>query len=138
MEYLEPLIGALAAFALGFAWYTALFGKAWQAETGVTDEQAQSGIAITHGGALIMMILISYGLNMYFNYHPAEDHTFTHGAFHGAMNAVLFALPLMVINNLYQKKSVKLILIDGGYALAFFALSGGVMAALKLVGPYPS
>jgi len=138
MEYLEPVIGGLAAFMLGFAWYTALFGKAWQAESGITDEQAQSGMAITHGGALVMMIIISYGINMFFNYHPIEDHTFVHGAFHGAMNAVLFALPLMVINYLYQKKSVKLMLIDGLYALAFFALSGGVMAALKMVGPYPS
>ena len=136
MQFVEPLIGGAAAFLLGFAWYTALFGKAWQAETGVTDEQAQSGMAITHGTSLLMMILISYGLNMYFNYHAIEDHNFMHGAFHGAMNCVLFALPLMAINILYQKKSLKLFLIDGGYALAFFALSGGVMAALKMVGPF--
>ncbi len=36
MAFLEPVLGGLAAFMLGFAWYTALFGKAWQAETGVT------------------------------------------------------------------------------------------------------
>ena len=138
MQYLEPVIGGLAAFMLGFAWYTALFGKAWQAETGVTDEQAQSGIAITHGGAFVMMILISFGINMFFNYHPAEDHTFVHGAFHGGLNCLLFGIPLMIINYLYQKKSFKLMAIDGSYALAWFALSGGVMAVLSMAGPYPS
>ena len=41
MAHLEILIGAAAAFMLGFLWYTALFGKAWQAETGISDEDAQ-------------------------------------------------------------------------------------------------
>jgi len=133
MAYLEPVLGGLAAFMLGFAWYTALFGKAWQAETGITDEDAQSGMAITHGGALLMMIILSFGINYVVNLHPLEDQTFVHGAFHGAVTCALsFAVPLMVINYLYQKKSFKLMLIDGLYAVAFMGLSGGVMAALKL------
>ena len=132
MAYLEPVLGGLAAFMLGFAWYTALFGKAWQAETGITDEQAQSGMGITHGGALLMMIIISFGINTMINYHAIEDQTFVHGAFHGATMMAGMGVPLMVVNYLYQKKSFKLMLIDGAYAIAFSALSGGVMAALKL------
>ena len=132
MEYLEILIGAVAAFLLGFVWYTALFGKAWQAETGITDEEAQSGMLLTHGGAFIMMCIISYGLNFIINLHTLEEQTFTHGALHGALACALYGIPLMIVHYLYQRKSLKLILIDCGYALAFFALSGGVMAALKL------
>lgn len=132
MAYLEPLIGAAAAFLLGFAWYTALFGKAWQAETGVTDEQAQSGIALTHGLAFLMMVVIAFGINFIINMHTPEEQTFTHGAFHGIMAAVMFGLPAVAINYLYQKKSMKLFLIDGGYLVAFSALAGGVMAALNL------
>lgn len=49
MQFVEPLIGAVAAFALGAAWYTVIFGKAWQAETGITDEEAQQNLARTHG-----------------------------------------------------------------------------------------
>jgi hypothetical protein len=63
MAFLEPLIGGLAAFLLGFAWYTALFGKAWQGETGITDEDAKSGVALTHGLAFLMMCIISFGIN---------------------------------------------------------------------------
>ena len=132
MAFLEPVIGGLAAFLLGFAWYTALFGKAWQAETGITDEQAQEGMALTHGLSFLMMIIISFGINFVINMHEPADQTFVHGAFHGLLACAMFALPLVVIHYLYQKKSLKLILIDGGYALAFFALSGGVMAALNL------
>lgn len=132
MEFLEPVIGAAGAFLLGFAWYTALFGKAWQAETGITDEQAQDGMAITHGGAFLMMVILSFGINYVVNLHDPAEQTLIHGAFHGAMIAVQFAVPLMIINCLYQKKSLKLMLIDGLYAVCFMAVSGGIMAALKL------
>jgi hypothetical protein len=33
MAFLQPLIGGLAAFILGFIWYNALFGKTWQEES---------------------------------------------------------------------------------------------------------
>ena len=132
MAYLEIFIGAAAAFMLGFLWYTALFGKAWQAETGITDEQAQSNMAMTHGLAFVMMVIISYGLNYVVNMHEVAEQTFVHGAFHGFLSCALYAAPLIGVHYLYQRKSLKLFLIDAGYALAFFALSAGVMAALKL------
>jgi len=132
MAYLEIIIGAAAAFLLGFAWYTALFGKAWQAETGITDEQAQSGMVLTHGLSFLMMIIISFGINYVINLHAIEEQTFMHGAFHGLLSSALYCVPAVTINYLYQKKSLKLWLIDASYVLAFCALSGGVMSALKL------
>lgn len=132
MAYVEVLIAAVAAFLLGFLWYTALFGKSWQAETGITDEQAQSGMAITHGVAFIMMLVIAYMLNIIIGMHEAAEQTLVHGAFHGFSAALFTAVPLMVIHYMYQKKSLKLILIDGGYALAFFAVIGAVLGALNL------
>lgn len=132
MAYVEILLGALAAFLLGFAWYTALFGKIWQAETGITDEEAQKDMARTHGLAFLMMIILSYAINYIVNLHDIAEQTFVHGAFHGAMSALLYAIPVVAIHYLYQRKSLKLFLIDAGYVVAFFALSGAVMAALKL------
>ncbi len=132
MAHLEILIGGVAAFLLGFGWYTALFGKMWQKETGITDEQAQSGMAMTHGLAFVMMCIMSFQINYIINFHELAEQTFTHGAFHGLLAAVFLPVPAVAINYLYQKKSLKLFLIDAGYILAFCALSGGVMAALKL------
>jgi len=132
MGYLEILIGGIAAFLLGFGWYTALFGKAWQAETGITDEQAQSGVGLTHGLAFLMMCIMSFQINYIINFHELAEQTFVHGAFHGLLAAVFLPVPAIAINYLYQKKSLKLFLIDAGYVLAFCALSGGVMSALKL------
>lgn len=132
MAYLEILIGAIAAFALGSLWYTALFGKVWQAETGLTSEQAQSNMALTHGLAFVMMFILSYAVNYIVNLHDLAEQTFSHGALHGAMAAGLYCVPAIAINYLYQRKSLKLFLIDGAYVICFLALSGGVMAALKL------
>ena len=132
MQYLEVLIAAVAAFMLGFLWYTALFGKAWQKETGVTDEQAQSGMAITHGTSFLMMCLIAMGLSHFLHGHSLEEQTFLHGASHGAQVAILFTITGTAINYAYQKKSLKLWLIDAGYLVAFIALQGGVILALKM------
>jgi len=132
MAYLELFIAALAAFLLGFAWYTALFGKAWQAETGITDEQAQSNMALTHGIAFLMMIVLAYAINFIIGLHAVEDQTFVHGAFHGGMSALMYAIPAVTIHYAYQKKSLKLWLIDASYIALFMALMGGVLAALKL------
>lgn len=132
MAFLEIFIAAVAAFMLGFGWYTALFGKAWQKETGITDEEAQSGMALTHGLAFLMMCIMAFGISYIVHLHSIEEQTFVHGAFHGALAAVLYALPAVAINYVYQKKSMKLYLIDGGYVLTFSALMGGVLAVLKL------
>jgi len=131
MEYLEVLIAAIAAFMLGFLWYSALFGKAWQRETGITNEQAQSGMGLTHGVSFLMMLAISFLMNYFWGGH-IHNGTIGHGAFHGMQGALFSAVPLLVINYMYQKKSFLLILIDAGYAIAFFALMGAVLAALGL------
>lgn len=132
MAYLEVLIGAASAFMLGFLWYTALFGKAWQKETGLTDEQAQSNMAMVHGLAFLMIVVLSFAINFIVNMHAIEDQTFVHGGFHGMMAALMYAVPALAIHYLYQRKSLKLFLIDGTYMVAFMALSGAVMSALKL------
>ncbi len=132
MAYVEVLIAAVAAFLLGFAWYTVLFGKAWQAETGISSESAKSGAAMTHGLAFVMMALLAYGLSMMIGFHEPAEQTLTHGAFHGLQLGGIFGLPAVAINYLYQQKSLKLFLIDGGYLLAFMALEGAVLGALHL------
>jgi len=132
MTLLEIPIGALAAFLLGFAWYTALFGKIWQAETGITGEQAQSNMALIHGLAFLMMCVIAWAMSKYANLHPMEDQNFIHGGYHGLLIALKYALPALAIHYLYQRKSIKLFLIDGGYLVALFMLIPAVMYALKL------
>lgn len=132
MAYLEVIIAAFAAFMVGFAWYTALFGKAWQAETGISDEAAQQNMLRTHGLAFLMLCVIAFAINMIIGFHEPKDQTLTHGAFHGVMAVLMYCVPAVAIHYLYQRKSLKLFAIDAGYIVVFGAVMGGVLGALNL------
>ena len=44
VRWLAVLAAAVSAFVLGGLWYSpALFGRAWQRETGLTDERLKAG-----------------------------------------------------------------------------------------------
>ena len=53
--------------------------------------------------------------------------TFGHGALHGVIAGVLIALPLIVIDGLFERKSSKLIAINVGYWITALTLMGGVI-----------
>jgi len=53
--------------------------------------------------------------------------SFGHGALHGALGAVLIAMPLILINGLFERKSAKLMFIHIGYWVVALALMGGIV-----------
>ena len=53
--------------------------------------------------------------------------TFKHGAFHGTIAGVLFALPIIGIIALFERKGGKYIFIHAGYWILSLALMGGVI-----------
>ena len=49
------LVATLASFALGALWYSVLFGKIWQREVGITDEDMKgANMAKIFGTCLIL------------------------------------------------------------------------------------
>ncbi len=55
--------------------------------------------------------------------------SFGHGAFHGVILALLFVMPLIGINSLFERRGWKYILIHGGYWLITLVLMGGVLCS---------
>ncbi|MDA9773619.1 DUF1761 domain-containing protein [Saprospiraceae bacterium] len=55
--------------------------------------------------------------------------TFGHGAGHGVMFTVLFVLPLIAINALFERRGWKYIFIHTGFWLINLALMGGLLCA---------
>jgi hypothetical protein len=53
--------------------------------------------------------------------------TFKHGAFHGGLIGVFFALPILMTNGLFETKGFKYGIINGGYWIITLALMGGVV-----------
>lgn len=132
MYYLEILISAFAAFALGAVWYTVLFGKYWQRQTGVTDEMARKNAALTHGIAFAAMLAYGYFVQSFWGGHYNDDPRFMHGFAHAAMFGSVFAFPPMIINYAYQRRSIGLFLIDAAYIFLVLVIISGVIAMLTL------
>lgn len=57
-----------------------------------------------------------------------------HGALHGAFAAIFFALPLLGINALFERRGWKYILIHTGYWLICFILMGMLLAKTLVYG----
>ena len=124
VNLLAVFLAAAAFFIVGAIWYSALFGKIWQREAGLTDEQIKSGnAALIFGLCFLFELLIALMLGHQF----AMTSPSTRGIM---MISVGFAIGIMVpaigINYLFQRKSGKLFAIDAGHFIVGMAAMGGV------------
>lgn len=130
VNYWAVIVAAVAAFALGALWYTVLFGKAWQKELGYTDEYLQSGnMGLIFGSSFVMMLIMSFGMAMLMGSMSKEVITWQNGLVHGLLIGVLFSATSIAINYLYQRKTVKLWLIDASYQILFLGIIGLILGA---------
>jgi hypothetical protein len=129
LNWLAIVLGTLAFFAVGAVWYTALFGKAWQREVGLTTEQLSGGrnMMVIFGLCLLLEFVVVLMLGHMIARLQPPDHV-------KMMMATGFALAIMTpavgINYLYQRKSLKLFLIDAGHFVVGMAVVGLVFVLL--------
>ena len=129
LNWLAIVVATIAFFAVGAVWYTALFGKAWQREVGLSAEQLSGGrnMMLIMGTCLLLEFVVVLMLGHMFARLQPSDHV-------KMMMATGFALAIMApavgINYLYQRKSLKLFLIDAGHFVVGMAAVGGVFVLL--------
>jgi hypothetical protein len=71
-------------------------------------------------------------MSKYGNYYR----TFGHGVLHGAVNGGIFIAPVIVINAMFEKKSVNYILIHTGYWIVSIGIMGGIICKFANVVAY--
>ncbi|NLR92159.1 MULTISPECIES: DUF1761 domain-containing protein [Flammeovirga] len=129
INFLAVLVAAVASFILGAIWYSAIFGKAWQKELGFTDEYLQeANMAVIFGTSFVLMLIMSFGISMLIS-HAGATIDVTQGAMHGFLIGIMFVGMSMGINYLYQRRSIKLWLIDAGYQITFLTIQGAIIGA---------
>jgi len=128
LNWLAVVIAALASFLLGGLWYSpVLFGKAWQRETGLTDEQLKQGnMARIFGLSFILALLAAWNFGNFLGPRPS----LALGIGAGASAGLLWVAGSFGINYLFERKSLKLFLINGGYHTLQFAVIGLVLALM--------
>ena len=122
---LAVLAAAVATFVLGVLWYSpALFGKAWQREAGVTDEQMRtSNKARVFGLAFILSLVAAFVFALFLGPRPPVSL----GLGAGFSAGLCWVAASFGINYLFEQRSFKLWLINAGYHTLQFTIIGLIL-----------
>jgi hypothetical protein len=158
INFLALLLAALSTLVVGFIWYNPkVFGTIWMKEAGITEEKMKgTNMVLLFGMSILYAFFISFTLqflvvhqmgansatldikgvdpSVLTNYMAAYGdtyRTFKHGALHGFMTGLFFALPVIGVGALYERRSWKYVLVAGGYWVVACMLMGGIICAMK-------
>jgi len=126
INLLAVVAAALASFVLGGLWYSPiLFGKPWQRETGLTDERLKAGnMGLIFGLAFVLSLAAALVFALFLGPRPP----LATGLGAGASAGLFWVAGSFGINYLFERRSLKLFLINGGYHALQFTLIGLILA----------
>lgn len=125
INYLAVLVAAVASWIAGFAWYGVL-GKHWMAALGWTEADVPKSMpmgpmAASFIAELVMAAMLA-GLIGHFGQAGIRN-----GIIIGASCWVAFVATTIAVNNAFQKRPVKLTVIDSGHWLVVLLAQGVVI-----------
>ena len=126
VNYLAVIAAAIATFVLGGLWYSpALFGKVWQREAGVTEEKMKSAnMTLIFGLTFVLALIAAWVFALFLG--PRPPMALGLGA--GFSAGLCWVAASLGINYLFERKSLKLWLINGGYHTLQFTSIGRILA----------
>ncbi len=129
INWLAVVVAGLAFFMLGAVWYSALFGKAWARFADIDWENPGGNTAAIFGTTLVLEILASAVLAHLVQLSGHDGWKI--GLHLGLMVGLGIVLPVIAINNLFQRKPLGLIAIDAGHMALGLAIAGTIVAAWR-------
>jgi hypothetical protein len=129
INWIAVLAASISGFVLGGLWYSPiLLGKQWQREAKLTDEQLKAGSpAVIFGGAFVLSFLASLA----FAFFLGPEATLGQGALYGLAAGLFWVTAAFGVNYLFERRSIGLFLINGGYNTLWFLVIGVVIASLS-------
>ncbi|HEX2605994.1 MAG TPA: DUF1761 domain-containing protein [Flavisolibacter sp.] len=129
VNWLAILAAGISAFVLGGIWYSpALLGNAWMKENAMTAEEVRNGNkGKIFGISFLLSLVMAVNLGMYLA--SPETH-FLNGLLYGALAGVWVLCGIAIVG-LFEHRSARYILINGGYCLVALALMGGIIGAWR-------
>ena len=126
INHLAAFVCALMSLAIGALWYSpVLFFRAWQKETGLSDEQVTKANPIkTYSITLFLAWIISYKLAFFLGDSKTN---WRWGLAAGLLAGVGWASTMFLIISLFEQRSFKYMLINCGYITVYFTLIGFVL-----------
>lgn len=125
LNWLAVFVAGLSAFILGGLWYSgSLFGNSWMKESLLTADQVKSrnkGKIFGWGAVFSLVMAVNLGM---FLAGPAT--TAAWGAEAGFL-AGIWTFCAIAMHSLFELKSWRYILINGGYSLVSLTLMGTII-----------
>lgn len=130
LNYLAILVAAASTFMLGGLWYSpVLFGRVWMLEMGFTEEKlkALGGTGRIMGLAFVLELAMAILLAAFLG----EKATLGFGVFAGAAAGFGWVGLSLGVTYLFERKPLRLFLINAGYHGFAFMLMGGILGAWR-------
>lgn len=128
-NFAAVFVAALMSFAIGGLWYSPLlFARAWMREAGLTEAQVQAApMGRVFGLAALASLVMAFNLAAFIG--PKASLGF--GLFAGAAAGVGWVAMSLGVIYLFEQRSLKLWLINGGYQVIAYTLMGGLIGVWK-------
>jgi len=121
------LAAGASSLVLGAVWYSALFARAWMRESGVTEEKAKAVNPVKTLGLTFVLAVIGAAV---FALFLGPDPTPSFGAATGFSAGLCWVAGSFGINYLFEQRSLKLFLINGGYHTLQYTLIGLILGLM--------
>lgn len=124
-NFAAVFVAALMSFALGGLWYSPLlFAQSWRQAAGLSEQQVREApMGRVFGLASIASLVMAFNLAAFIG--PKASLGF--GLFAGAAAAIGWVAMSLGVIYLFERRSLKLWLINSGYQVLAYTLMGGVI-----------
>ena len=130
INHFAVLSAALAAFVIGGLWYSPLlFHKAWMNASGLNERDLRQGrMGKIFGLSFLLSLIMAYNLAAFL---AAPDTTMLWGATAGALAGIGWVALSIGVLGLFERRSWKYVLINGGYFATTFVAMGAIIGAWR-------
>lgn len=130
INHIAVICCAVVNLLVGAIWYSpVLFYKAWARENKLTEEDLKKvNPAKTYGLTLVISLIINYNLAFFLGDAKTDA---AWGATAGFLAGFGFSALIFAIVALFEQRSWKYILINGGYITVYFTLIGFILGAWR-------
>ena len=126
LNWLAVFVSALSTFLIGGIWYT-IFEKGWMITNNFTKSDLEKRkMPLVFGVSFLLSFIMALNLAMFIG---QENVTF--GMFAGFMTGFGWVALAIGIIALFENRSLKYVLINGGYMVVAFTVMGAILGAWK-------
>ena len=129
LNYFAIFVAALSTFLIGGLWYSpVLFSNAWMKENGFSEEDLKgANMAMIFGSSFVLQLIIAFNLAAFLG----DSSDIVWGITAGALAGVGWVAASMGITYLFERKSMKLFLINAGFHVLAFIVMGAILGVWK-------